>query len=66
MISLKWIKPLKKFYWLEKNIMPELHLEQPGFTYSVCVTFTKHRQRIQKFRGTANLKHLYRNESGKA
>ena len=46
--------------------MPELHLEQPGFTYSICVTFTKHRQRIQKFRGTANLKHLYRNESGKA
>ena len=46
--------------------MPELHLKQAGFTYSACGPFTKHCQRIQKFRETGNLKHLYRNELDKA
>ena len=46
--------------------MPELHLKQPGFTYSACGLFTKHCKRIQKFRETSNLKHLYRNELDKA
>ena len=53
---------------------PELHLKQPAFTYSACELFTKHRERltkrtgerIQKFRETGNLNHLYRNELGKA
>ena len=30
------------------KFMPELHLRQPGFTYSACGPFTKHRTRIQK------------------
>ena len=42
--------------------MPELHLKQTGFTYSACGPFTKHREKIQKFREAGNLKHLYRNE----
>ena len=46
--------------------MPELHLKQPGFTYSACGPFTKHRERIQKFRETSNLKYFYRNELYKA
>ena len=46
--------------------MPELHLKQLGYTYSACEPFTKHRERIQKFRKTNNLKHLYRNELDKA
>ena len=49
----------------DKN-MPELHLKQPEFTYSACRLFTKHRERIQKYRETGDLKHLYRNELGKA
>ena len=48
------------------KFMPEFHLKQPGFTYSTCGPFTKHRERIQKFRGTGSLKHLYRNELDKA
>ena len=32
--------------------MPKLHLRQPEFTYSACAWFTKHRERIQKFRET--------------
>ena len=42
--------------------MPELHLRKPGFIYNACGPFTKHREGIQKFRETGNLKHLYRNE----
>ena len=42
--------------------MPELHLRQPGFTYSACGAFTKYRERIQKFRETGNFNHLCRNE----
>ena len=45
--------------------MPEFHLRQSGFTYSYCGLFTKHRERIQKFRETGNLTHLYRNELDK-
>ena len=34
--------------------MPELHLKHPGFTYSASGPFTKHCERIQKFRETGN------------
>ena len=44
------------------KFMPELHFKHSGFTYSACGSFTKYRERIQKFRKTGNLKHLYRNE----
>ena len=42
--------------------MSEIYLKQPEVTYSTCGPFTKHRERIQKFREAGNLKHLYRNE----
>ena len=32
--------------------MPEMHLTQPGFTYSACVPFTKNKERIEKFKET--------------
>ena len=44
--------------------MSELHLNQPGF--SPCGPFTKHRERIQKFRETGNLKHFCKNKLDKA
>ena len=28
--------------------MPEMHLKQPGFTYSACGPFTKIKERISK------------------
>ena len=43
------------------KFISELYLKKPGFTYSAGGPFTKHRERIQKFRETGNLKHLYRN-----
>ena len=36
------------------------------FIYSVCVIFNKNCERIQKFTGIGNSKHLYRNELDKA
>ena len=45
--------------------MPKLLLKQPEFTYSTCGPFTKHRERIQKFKETGNLKHLHRNKLDK-
>ena len=45
--------------------MPELHLKQPAFTYTAYGPFTKHRERIQKFGETGDLKRLYRNELDK-
>ena len=66
MIGLKWIKSLTNFYWVETNSCQNLHFEQPGFAYSTCEPFTKHRERIQTFREKGNLKHLYRNELDKA
>ena len=50
----------------EDKFMPELHLKQPEVTYSACGPFTKHRERIQKFRKTGDLKQLCRNELDKA
>ena len=45
--------------------MPELLLKQSEFTCSACGPFTKHHERIQKYRETGNLKHLYGNELDK-
>ena len=46
--------------------MPELHLRQPGFVYRAYAPFTKHCERIQIFRKTSDLKHIYKNELDKA
>ena len=29
---------------------PEMHLKQPGFTYSVCGSFTKNKERRKKLK----------------
>ena len=34
------------------EFMPEMHLKQPGFTYSTCGLFTKNKKRIQEFMQT--------------
>ena len=37
---------VNKFLLAGDKFMPEMHLKQPGFTYSVCVPFTKNKERI--------------------
>ena len=46
--------------------MPEMHLRQPGFTYSACVPFTKNKERIQKFKETGDSRYIYQNKLDKA
>ena len=46
--------------------MPEMHLRQPGFTYSTCGPFTKNKERIQRFKETGGSRYIYQNELGKA
>ena len=45
--------------------MPEMHLE-PRFTYSACGLFTKNKERIKKFKETADSGYIYQNELDKA
>ena len=39
---------VNKFLVAGDKFMPEMHLKQAGFTYSVCGSFTKSKERIQK------------------
>ena len=36
------------------KFMPEMHLKEPGFTYSACGSSTKSKERIEKFMKTEN------------
>ena len=46
--------------------MPEMHLKQPGFTYSACGSFTKNKERIEEFMQTWNTDFIYKYELDKA
>ena len=39
---------INKFLLAGDKFMPEMHLHQPGFTYSACGPFTKHKERVKK------------------
>ena len=43
-----------------------MHLRQPGFTYSACGSFTKNKERIEKFMQSGNTGFIYKNELDKA
>ena len=57
---------INKFLLAGDKFMPEMHLRQPQFTYSACGSFTKHKQRIQKFKETGDTNYIYKNELDKA
>ena len=38
---------VNKFLLAGDKFMPEMHLKQPGFTYSACGPFTENKERIQ-------------------
>ena len=57
---------INKFLLAGDKFMPEMHLGQPQFTYSACGPFTKHKQRIQKFKETGDTNYIYKNELNKA
>ena len=38
---------INKFLLVGDKFMPEMHLRQPGFTYSACGWLTKNKERIK-------------------
>ena len=57
---------VNKFLLVGDKFMPEMCLQQPGFTYSVCGSFTKNKERIEKFMQKGNTEFIYRNDLDKA
>ena len=57
---------INKFLLAGDKLMPEMYLRQPQFTYSACGPFTKHKQRILKFKKTGDTNYIYKNELDKA
>ena len=58
-------KMINKFLLVGDKFMPEMHLRQPGLTYSACGPFTKNKQRIQRFKETGDISYIYKNELDK-
>ena len=57
---------VNKFLLAGDKFIPEMHLKQPGFTYSASGLFTKNKERIEKFMQTGNTNCVYKNELDKA
>ena len=43
---------VNKFLLVGDKFMPQMHLKQPGFTYSACGPFNRNKERIEKFMQT--------------
>ena len=59
-------KIVDKFLLVGDKFMPGIHLKQPGFTCSACGSFTKNKERIEKFMKSGNTDFIYRNKLDKA
>ena len=57
---------INKFLLVGNKFMPEMHLKQPGFTYSACGSLTKNTERIQKSKETGDTNYTYKNALDKA
>ena len=49
---------ISKFLLVRDKSTPEMHLRQPGITYSACVLFTKNNERIQKCKETEDSRYI--------
>ena len=58
-------KTVNKFLLAGDKFMSEMHLKQPGFTYSACGSFTKNKERIRKCKETGDTSYIYKNELDK-
>ena len=57
---------MNKFLLTGDKDKSEIHLKQPGFTYSACGPFTKNKERIENFMRTGKTNFIYKNELDKA
>ena len=46
--------------------MSEANLKQPGLTHSACGSFTKSKERTEKFLQTGKTEYIYKNDLDKA
>ena len=53
---------INRFLLAGDKFVPEMHLKQPGFTYSACRPFTKNKERIKTFKETGDSRYIYQNE----
>ena len=58
-------KIVNKFLLAGAIFMSEMHLKQPGFTFSACGPFTKNKERIQNFKEKGDTSYIYKNELDK-
>ena len=57
---------VSKFLLAKDKLMAAMHFKKPGVTCSACGTFTKNKERIQKFKETRDSRYIYQNELDKA
>ena len=62
----KFNEIVNKFLLAGDKFTPEMHLRQPGLTYSACGPLTKNKERIQKFEEIGDTSYIYKNELDKA
>ena len=60
-LSYKMNDIINKFLLAGDKLMPEMHLREPGFTYSACGTFAKNKERIQQFKQAGDSRYIYGN-----
>ena len=46
------------------KLMSEMHIKQPGVTYSAFETFTENEEQLQKCKEAGNSRYNYRDELG--
>ena len=51
-LYIKMNEIVNNFLLAGEKCTPEMHSKQPGFTCNACGSFTKNKQRIQKFKET--------------
>ena len=51
---------INKFLLPGDKFMAEMHLRQPGFTYSACGPFTKNKERTKKFKETGDSRYIHK------
>ena len=58
-------KIINKFLLAGDKFLPEMHLRQVGFTCGACGSFTKNKEKIQKFKEIGDSRYIYQNELNK-
>ena len=53
------IEIVNKFLLAEDKFIPEMDFMQPGFTYSVCGSFTKNKGRIKKLKKKQDIDDIF-------